>query len=66
MGGQPRLGAVDEAHRAAARCCRAASIRSRSSGFSARRTTVRANMIAPSTTARSALGPAAAAAKARW
>ena len=44
----------------------AASTRSRSAGVSASRTTVRASMIAPSTTARSALGPAAAAAKAGW
>src|ERR1700761_7471167 len=66
--GQPRLGGVDQAHASVLPClrCCAANTRSRSSGVSARWTIVRASMIAPSTTARSALGPAAAAAKARW
>ncbi len=65
VGGQPRFCGVDEAHTAALHFC-AAITRSRSAGVCARWTIVRASMIAPSTTARSALGPAAAAAKARW
>ena len=46
MLGQPRIGDIGEAHDAT-RWSRAVSTRSRSSADSARRTTVRANMIAP-------------------
>ena len=65
--GEPRSGGLREAHSWAPprlRSCKAMT-RSRAPGVCASLTTVRASMIAPSTTARSPLGPAAAAAKSR-
>ncbi len=62
VGGQPGVGGFCESHDATRRAS-CSSTRSRSAVVSARLTTVRASMIAPSTTALSPLGPAAAAAK---
>jgi len=64
MAVQPGFGGVDDRHDALLDCN--SITRSRSDGVSARDTTVRASMIAPSTTARSALGPAAASVNAGW
>ena len=65
VGVQPEFGGLDDAAHDARLAC-SSSTRSRSAGVSARPTTVRASMIAPSMTAASALGPAAAAANAGW
>ena len=61
VGVQPAVGSLNECHDAT-RLAASSSTRSRSAGVSANATTVRASMIAPSKTALSPLGLAAAAA----